>query len=426
MKRFSLMFTTMGMLAMFAANPVIAANDADNLKKLGSFQRTDTGPMKSVEQGGKYADNLRSKVLSQIKLPSGFKIELFAIVPDARNMAVSRNKATVWVGTRKTTVWSVTDRDMDDVADTVEEFSPSVKFDIPNGVCYTPDGFLYVVERNRILLFPAAEYFMEGSDTVAVPIIPQGELIPTEEESYNHTARVCAIGPDNKLYVSMGQPFNVTPAEKVELYKEWGIGGITKMDRDGKNRKVIATGIRNSVGHAFNPKDGSLWFTDNQVDGMGDEIPPGELNRIPQEGMWYGHPYYGGGSTRTNEYKDQEIPADLAKRYVKPQVEMIAHAADLGMMFYTGRSFPEKYKGAIFSAQHGSWNAVKPRGARIMVTFLDSKGNAAKTEPFAEGWMNQDGVYLGRPVDVQQYVDGSLLVSDDKAGAIYRISYSGN
>ena len=426
MKKFSLMFTVMGMLATISANPVIAANDEANLKKLGSFQRTDTGPMKSVPQGGKYADNLRSNVLPEIKLPSGFKIELFAIVPDARNMAVSRNKATVWVGTRKTTVWSVTDRDMDNVADTVEEFSPSVNFDIPNGVCYTPDGFLYVVERNRVLLFPAAEYFMEGSDTVAVPIIPQGELIPVEEESYNHTARVCAIGPDNKLYISMGQPFNVTPADKVELYKERGLGGITKMDRDGKNRKVIATGIRNSVGHAFNPKDGSLWFTDNQVDGMGDEIPPGELNRMPQEGMWYGHPYYGGGSTRTNEYKDQEIPADMAKRYVKPQVEMIAHAADLGMMFYTGRSFPEKYKGAIFSAQHGSWNAVKPRGARVMVTFLDSKGNAAKTEPFAEGWMNQDGVYLGRPVDVQQYVDGSLLVSDDKAGAIYRISYSGN
>lgn len=427
MNKYSLFFTTIGMVGALSLSTTtaLATSDAGNLKKLGAFQRTDTGPMKSVPQGGKYADNLR-KVLENIKMPSGFKIELFALVPDARNMAVSRNKATVWVGTRKSTVWSVTDRDMDNVADTVEEFSPSVKFDIPNGVCYTPDGFLYVVERNRVLLFPAAEYFMEGSDTVAIPVVPQGKLIPVEEESYNHTARVCAIGPDNKLYISMGQPFNVTPPEKVELYKKAGIGGITRMDRDGKNRKVIATGIRNSVGHAFNPKDGSLWFTDNQVDGMGDETPPGELNRIPKDGMWFGHPYYGGGEVRTNEYKDKKIPADEAKRYVKPQVEMAAHAADLGMMFYTGRSFPSKYKGAIFSAQHGSWNAVKPRGARVMVTFLDDKGNAAKTEPFAEGWMNQDGVYLGRPVDVQQYVDGSLLVSDDKAGAIYRISYTGN
>jgi glucose/arabinose dehydrogenase len=315
---------------------------------------------------------------------------------------------------------------MDNVADTVEAFSPSVTFDIPNGVCYSPDGFLFIAERNRVMMFPAAEYFMEGSDTVAIAIVKQGDLIPEDEESYNHTARVCAIGPDDKLYISMGQPFNVTPPEKVELYAKLGIGGMIRMNRDGSGREVVATGIRNSVGHAFNPKDGSLWFTDNQVDGMGDDIPPGELNKMPQMGMWYGHPYYGGGSTRTNEYQGQTIPDDLAAKYVEPQVEMIAHAADLGMMFYTGNMFPGKYRGAIFSAQHGSWNAVVPRGPKIMVTFLDDEGNAATTVPFAEGWMNENGVYLGRPVDVQQYVDGSILVSDDKAGAIYRISYSGN
>ncbi|MDH3413739.1 MAG: sorbosone dehydrogenase, partial [Gammaproteobacteria bacterium] len=129
---------------------------------------------------------------------------------------------------------------------------------------------------------------------------------------------------------------------------------------------------------------------------------------------------------RTDEYKNTPIPKDLADKYVQPEVEMVAHAADLGMMFYTGNMFPAKYKNAIFNAQHGSWNAIKPRGARVMVTFLDAKGNAARTEPFAEGWMNEDGVYLGRPVDVTQYVDGSILVSDDKAGAIYRISYRGN
>ena len=141
--------------------------------------------------------------------------------------------------------------------------------------------------------------------------------------------------------------------------------------------------------------------------------------------MWYGHPYYGGGNVRTDEYRGEMIPSELADIYVEPQVEMIAHAADLGMMFYTGKMFPKKYYNAIFSAQHGSWNAVKPRGARIMVTYLDSNGDAEKTEPFAEGWMNENGVYLGRPVDVQQYVDGSILVSDDKAGAVYRISYQG-
>jgi len=174
---------------------------------------------------------VKKNIISQIKLPPGFKIELFALAPDARHMAVSRNKATVWIGTRKTKVWQATDRDMDNVADTVEEFSPSVTFDIPNGPCYSDDGHLYIAERNRVLWFPAAEYFMESPDTVAIPIIDQGNLIPEEEESYNHTARVCVIGPDNKLYVSLGQPFNVTPEDKVELYKEWGIGGMIRFNR---------------------------------------------------------------------------------------------------------------------------------------------------------------------------------------------------
>lgn len=407
-----------------SASTSFAKDDDANLEKLGAFKRTDTGPMKRTPQGGAYAANLK-KVLQQIKMPPGFKIELFAIVPDARQMAVSRNTAAVWVGTRKSTVYSVNDRDMDHVADTVEEFSPSVKFDIPAGACYSPDGFLFIAERNRVMMFPAAEYFMEGSDTVAFAIVKQGDLIPPEEESYNHTTRSCVIGPDNRIYISLGQPFNVQPPEKVDLYRKWGIGGIVSFNRDGGDRRVEATGVRNSAGLAFNPKDKSLWFTDNQVDGMGDETPPGELNRMPVSGMWYGAPYYGGGDVRTDEYKGKDIPKELADKYVKPQVEMVAHAADLGMMFYTGKMFPAKYQNAIFSAQHGSWNAVKPRGARVMVTYLDDKGNAKKTEPFAEGWMNSDGVYLGRPTDVQQYVDGSILVSDDKAGAIYRISYQG-
>jgi glucose/arabinose dehydrogenase len=414
----------------FSASTSFAKDDDAALEKLGAFKRTDAAPMKSVPQDPKYAENLK-KVLQQIRLPEGFKIDLFAIVPSARGMAVSRNTATVWVGTLKSTVYSVNDRDMDGVADTVDEFSPSIKFDLPAGACYSPDGFLFIAERNRVMMFPAAEYFQHGSDTVAIPIVKQGELIPPDEESYNHTARACVIGPDNRIYIMLGQPFNVQPPEKIDLYRRVGIGGIVSFTRDGKDRKVVATGIRNSSGLAFNPKDKSLWFTDNQVDGMGDETPPGELNKIPavngvlQQGLWYGAPYYGGGNVRTDEYKDKPIPKELADHYVKPQVEMVAHAADLGMMFYTGKMFPAKYQNAIFNAQHGSWNAVKPRGARVMVTYLDDKGNAVKTEPFAEGWMNDEGFYLGRPVDVKQYVDGSILVSDDKAGAVYRISYQG-
>jgi len=400
------------------------ASDAANLEKLGAFKTTGTGPMKTVEQSGKYADNIK-KMLTNIKLPDGFKIELFAIVPDARQMAVSRNKATVWVGTRKNTVWSATDRDMDNVADTVQEFSPSVKFDVPAGACYSPDGFLFIAERNRVMMFPAAEYFMEGSDTVAVPIVKQGTLIPVEDESYNHTTRSCTIGPDGRIYISLGQPFNVTPNDKQQAFREVGIGGIVSFKADGSDRRVEATGIRNSAGLAFNPKDKSLWFTDNQVDGMGDTTPPGELNRMPQAGMWFGHPYYGGGNVRTADYKGQEIPAALAANYVQPQIETIAHAADLGMNFYTGDMFPAKYNNAIFSVQHGSWNSVVPRGPQVMVTYLDDKGNATKMETFADGFMTKKGFYLGRPADVAMYVDGSLLVSDDKAGAIYRISYDG-
>ena len=407
-----------------------SAGDEEAIKKLSSFQKTGIDVVAEViDQDTKYRRNIEKNILPNIQMPAGFKIEIFAVAPDARHMAVSRNKGTVWIGTRKTRVWQATDRDMDNVADTVEQFAPTVNFDIPNGPCYSADGHLYIAERNRVLWFPAAEYFMESPDTVAIPIIDQGNLIPTAEESYNHTARVCAIGPkDNKLYVSLGQPFNVAGPDKYPLYDQVGIGGMIRFNRfPGKlEREVVAIGIRNSVGHAFNPKDGTLWFTDNQVDGMGDETPPGELNKACALGpkVWYGHPYTGGGEVRTNEYKDKAIPKAYADNYCKPQVEMIAHAADLGMMFYTGKMFPKKYHNAIFSAQHGSWNAIKPRGARVMVTYLDRKGNAKSTEPFAEGWMTEMGTYLGRPVDVQQYVDGSLLVSDDKAGVIYRITYN--
>jgi glucose/arabinose dehydrogenase len=169
----------------------------------------------------------------------------------------------------------------------------------------------------------------------------------------------------------------------------------------------------------FNPKDRSLWFTDNQVDGMGDDIPPGELNRADRPGMNFGFPFYGGGKIRTVEYKDQQPPGDATF----PQVEMAPHAADLGMTFYNGTQFPERYRGGIFSAQHGSWNRTQPVGARIMFTPLKPDGTADKTEVFADGWLTGSGEYLGRPVDVAVLTDGSLLVSDDLVGAIYRISY---
>jgi glucose/arabinose dehydrogenase len=391
----------------------------DNLEKLGNFQTTGVTDFTTIDQNSGSAEAIR-KTLEQIELPEGFSIDLYALVPDARHMAVGPQGIVVFVGTRKTEIWAVTDRDKNRVADEVKNFAPSVAKAIPNGPCFSPEGVLYVVEQNRVLQYPAAEFFFESPDVVAVPIVAEGELVPEEEVSYNHTARVCDIGPDGKLYISLGQPFNVPPPEKSDLYREQGIGGIIRINQDGSGREVFTYGVRNSVGQDFHPETGNLWFTDNQVDGMGDDIPPGEINRQTEAGQHFGFPYYGGGSIRTNEYKEEEAPADA----VMPVVETVAHAADLGMIFYTGDMFPREYRGGIFSAQHGSWNRTEPVGARVMFTPVDAEGNVTgETVPFAEGWLTDNGEYLGRPVDVAELPDGSILVSDDLAGAIYRISY---
>jgi glucose/arabinose dehydrogenase len=401
---------------------VVPAHAQQNIEKLKQFKVSGTDlNIPPVPQSGKNADAIREN-LKRVKLPPGFRIDLYAIVPDARHMAVAPSTNMLFVGTRKTTVWAVTDRNSDNVADEVKSFAPSLKFQVPNGVCWTKDGFLIVAEHNRILNFPAAEFFYEGPDVAVIEVVPQGQLIPVEEESFNHGARVCKIGPDKMLYVSLGQPFNVPPRDKLNLFSKFGIGGIIRLNPfDGSKREVYATGIRNSVGHDFNPKDGSLWFTDNQTDGMGDDIPAGELNRATKPGQFFGYPWKQ-GKTRISEngYDKDPLPPNITD----PQVYMDAHAADLGMTFYTGKQFPAKYQGGIFSAQHGSWNRTKPIGARVMFTSLKADGTADKTEVFAEGWLDAErGIYRGRPADVAVLHDGSLLVSDDFAGAIYRISY---
>jgi glucose/arabinose dehydrogenase len=391
----------------------------DNLTKLGQFKTTGVTEFTTIAQDGPAANSIRN-ILRTIELPPGFTIDLYALVPDARHMAMAPQGTALFVGTKKEKVWVVMDRDGDNIGDEVKDFAPSLTFDIPNGVAFSDDGFLFIAERNRVMMYPAAEFFHESPDVVAIPIVPQGGLIPVEEESYNHTARVIKLGPDNKLYISLGQPFNVAPPEKLALYNETGIGGIIRMDRDGSNREVYTYGVRNSVGHDFNPANGELWWTDNQVDGMGDLIPPGELNRQTEMGQHFGHPWYGGGAVRTHEYRGQDVPVEV----VMPVVEMDAHAADLGMSFYTGDMFPAKYHGGIFSAQHGSWNRTDPIGARVMFTGVNPDGSVGETMVFASGWLNKNGEYDGRPVDVAQMKDGSILVSDDFANAIYRITYS--
>lgn len=396
-----------------------AAADSGNLQTLEQFRSTGTpmSAMAPIPQDGPKADAIRRN-LAKIKLPPGFRISLYALVPDARAMAVGPQGVATFVGTRKNQVYVLTDRGNTGTADDVKVFAPSISKKVPNAVCFSKDGVLYNVEQNRVLAYPAAEFFYEAPDVAAAVVVKQGELIPAEDESFNHTARYCRIGPDNKLYIGVGQPFNVPPANKFAEFSKEGLGAIIRMDRDGTHRETYAYGVRNSVGMDFSPTDKTLWFTDNQVDGMGDDIPPGELNHATRAGQNFGFPYYGGGHVRTVEYKNETPPKDL----VFPVVEETAHAADLGMSFYTGNMFPAEYKGAIFHAQHGSWNRTKPVGARIMVTFIGKDGKVTQ-KPFAEGWLDADGAYLGRPADVQQLRDGSLLVSDDFAGAVYRITY---
>ncbi len=411
------------LLASTAAVALVLATTAqaqDTQKKLEKMQATDTSmsAFDYVPQTGEYADQLR-KNLEKIKLPPGFKINLYAVVPDARHMAVGPQGVVTFVGTRKDAVWSMTDRNKDGTADEVKRFAPSLTFVIPNGVCFSKDGFLYIAERNRIRVFPAAEFFYESPDVAVGDVVADGKLIPGADESYNHTARVCKVGPDKKLYVQIGQPFNVPPPDKQAEFKKLGIGGIIRMNQDGKDREIYADGMRNPVGMDFDPSTGDLWTNDNQVDGMGDDIPAGELNHITKMGQNFGFPWYGGGSTRTNEYKDSEPPADA----VPPVVERIAHAADLGLMFYTGNMFPERYKHGVISAQHGSWNRTTPVGARVLFTPLNEDGTAGNEEELAVGWLTPNQEYIGRPVGLAQLRDGSILVSDDFAGAVYRISY---
>ena len=401
---------------------------AQNIEKLKQMKVATTDlNLPLVPQTGKNADAIREN-LKRIKMPAGFKIELYAVVPDARHMAIAPSTNMLFVGTRKTTVWAVTNRNSGDTATEVKSFAPSLKFTNPNGVCWTRDGFLIVAEHNRVLNFPAAEFFYEGPDVAVIEVVPQGQLIPVEEESYNHGARTCRVSDDGKLYITLGQPYNVQPREKVALYEKLGIGGMIRLDPfSGAGREVVARGVRNSVGMDINPKDKVVWFTDNQTDGMGDETPPGELNRITKAGgEHFGYPFIHGnnvqiaGTAAAPDLKDMPAPAN----WTKPQIEFPAHQAQLGMTFYNGKMFPAKYRGGAFVASHGSWNRTSATGGLINFVSMKADGTADKSEVFADGFLDENGIYRGRPVDVAVMKDGSMLISDDFAGALYRVTYS--
>jgi glucose/arabinose dehydrogenase len=419
-------------LTLLASALALAAGSAaaqTNIEKLKQMKVATTDlNIPVVPQTGANANAIREN-LKRVKLPPGFSISLYAVVPDARHMAVAPSTNMLFVGTRKTTVWAVTNRNSGDMATEVKSFAPSLKFSNPNGVCWTKDGFLIVAEHNRVLNFPAAEFFYEGPDVAVIEVVPQGKLVPPEEESYNHGARTCRVSDDGKLYITLGQPHNVQPKEKVALYEQLGIGGMIRLNPfDGSGREVVARGVRNSVGMDINPKDKTVWFTDNQTDGMGDDTPPGELNHITKTGgEHFGYPFIHGnnvqiaGTAAAPDLKDMKPPAN----WTKPQIEFPAHQAQLGMTFYTGKQFPAKYQGGIFVASHGSWNRTKPTGALINFVSLKADGTADKSEVFADGFLDAEtGLYRGRPVDVAVMKDGSLLISDDFAGALYRVTYS--
>ncbi|MFW5658789.1 MAG: PQQ-dependent sugar dehydrogenase [Bacteroidota bacterium] len=340
-----------------------------------------------------------------VKLHKGFEINVYHDdVPAARSLKVAPD-GTVFVSTRKSDkVYALRDTDKDGRAD--EKYTIASGMDTPNGIAFK-DGDLYIAEISRISVI--RNVLSQLDNPPAPELLYDG--LPTDA---HHGWKFIAFGPDGYLYVPVGAPCNIcNPEDSV-------FASILRMNPDGSERMVYAHGVRNTVGFDWHPQTRELWFTDNGRDWMGDDEPPCELNYAPEPGMHFGYPFCHGADVKDPEFGEGKDCAD----YTKPVVAMYAHTAPLGMRFYTGSSFPEKYQNAVFVAQHGSWNRSTPIGYRVMVAYLDENGHATGWEPFVEGFL--DGrEKLGRPVDVCVLEDGSLLISDDMSGKVYRVSYTG-
>ncbi|MCB0807799.1 MAG: sorbosone dehydrogenase family protein [Flavobacteriales bacterium] len=342
--------------------------------------------------------------LDDIRLPEGFRITVFAEnVKDARAMCWG-DRGTLFVGSRNAgVVHALLDTDGDFVAD--EQYPVATDLNMPAGVAFK-NGDLYVSAVDRIVRFPGIE------DRLADPPAPEIVYVGFPREAH-HGWKFIAFGPDDKLYVPVGAPCNVCEPED-PLF-----ASITRLDPDGGGPEIVAQGVRNTVGFDWDPRTGDMWFTDNGRDWLGDDAPPCELNHLTSPGQHFGFPYYHGRSIRDPEFGDPRVPFE----FVPPARELGPHVAPLGMRFYEGEQFPEEYRNAIFIAEHGSWNRTSPSGYRVMVVREQDEGGLSY-EPFAEGWL-QGTRASGRPVDVLEMPDGSLLVSDDSADRIYRISYEG-
>ena len=336
--------------------------------------------------------------LSNIKLPPGFEISLFATVPNARQMALGKN--TLFVGSREAgKVYAIPLQGARAGAPRV--IAEDLK--LPVGVAFH-QGDLYVSAVSRILRLRGIEARLDSP--------PKPETVTSQYPTDTHHGwKFIAFGPDNKLYVPVGAPCNIC-APNPERF-----ANITRLDVKTGKIEVVARGVRNSVGFDWHPLTRELWFTDNGRDMLGDDIPPDELNRLDQPGRHFGYPYCHGGTIPDPEFG----PTQACNKFTPPAQNLGAHVAALGMRFYTGKQFPSAYKNAIFIAEHGSWNRARKSGYRISVARLVDQRVVAY-EPFATGWL-QGETAGGRPADVLVMPDGSLLVSDDLAGAIYRIAY---
>jgi len=334
-----------------------------------------------------------------IKLPRGFEIEVYANVPNARSLALGHNGVVFVSNRRATSVYAVVPSG--DANPQVIEVAKDLK--MPNGIAYR-DGNLYVAEVERILLY---RNIMDRLTQMPAPEVIDVEL-PGEA---HHGWRYIRFGPDGKLYVSIGMPCNICDRD------DEGFGQIWRMNADGSGKEVFARGVRNSVGFTWHPETGEMWFTDNGRDMMGDDIPPGELNRASAPGLHFGYPFCHGGEILDPEFGSGQH----CENYVSPVRKLGPHVAPLGVKFYTGNMFPAEYQGQIFIAEHGSWNRSKKIGYRI--SELED-GEPVSYDTFAQGWLKGDKV-SGRPVDLLVLPDGSMLVSDDHDGKIYRIYYEG-
>ncbi|MBP6827075.1 MAG: sorbosone dehydrogenase family protein [Saprospiraceae bacterium] len=346
--------------------------------------------------------------IDKIKLPEGFKIGVFAEdVKNARSMCLSPG-GTLFVGTRESggNVYALRDTDGDFVAD--KTYTLATGLNMPNGVAFR-NGSLYVAEISRILRFDNIE---ERLANPPAPVVVYDKY-PTEE---HHGWKYIAFGPDGKLYVPVGAPCNICEPEK-PIYAT-----ITRLNVDKPTEpEIVQRGIRNTVGFTWHPVTKEIWFTDNGRDWLGDDSPSCELNHAQRDGMNFGYPYCHQGDVPDPKFGDKHPCSD----FTPPAQKLGPHVAPLGLEFYTGKMFPAEYKNQLFIAEHGSWNRNKKIGYNVSRVKVDDKGQCIGYEPFATGWLQENEEVWGRPVDVEYMPDGSMLVSDDHANAIYRIYYEG-